>query len=140
MVTLSADESTVTVTQDFTNLQAAYGNVTFVNTPAQSSAPAATYPACPSQNSSFVASTTLPPTPNDADCQCLEANLDCQFNPQTSNTTGILGPLLDTACSLVGTAGGNCNAISGSGQTGQYGLVSPCDPCKLALSSSVYVH
>ena len=139
MVNISADGSTVTTSTDFANLQAAYGAVTFVNVPPQSSAPAATYPACPAQNSSFVASPTLPPTPNDAACRCLEANLDCVFNPQTSNTTSILGPLLDSACSLLGTSGGNCNSISANGQTGTYGLVASCDPCNLTLSACVYI-
>ncbi len=125
--------STVTTSTDYSNLQTAYGAVTFVNDPAQSSAPAASYPSCPAQNSSLLASTTLPPTPNDAACKCLQANLDCLFNPQTSNTTGIVGPLLDTACGLIGQVGSNCNALSANGSTGTYGLVASCDPCNVAL-------
>jgi len=131
MVTISGN--TVTTSTDYTNLQAAYGAVSFVNDPAQSGA-TASYPSCPAQNSSFLASTTLPPTPNDAACRCLQTNLDCLFNPQTANTTGIVGPLLDTACGLIGTAGGNCKALTASGQTGTYGLVASCDPCNIALS------
>jgi hypothetical protein len=139
MVNISADGSTVTTSTDFANLQAAYGALTFVTTPPQSSAPAASYPACPAQNSTILASSTLPPTPNDAACRCLEANLDCLFNPQTSNTTSILGPLLDSACSLLGTSGGNCNSISANGQTGTYGLVASCDPStKLSFTMSQY--
>lgn len=133
MVNISSDGTTVTASTDFTNLQAAYGAVTFVNTPAQSSAPAASYPSCPAQNSSLLASTTLPPTPNDAACKCLQSNLDCLFNPQVSNTTGIVGPLLDTACGLIGQVGSNCNALSANGSSGTYGLVASCDPCKVAL-------
>jgi len=63
----------------------------------------------------------------------LQANLDCLFNPQTSNTTGIVGPLLDTACGLIGQVGSNCNALSANGSTGTYGLVASCDPCNVAL-------
>jgi hypothetical protein len=132
MVNISADGSTVTTSTDFANLQTAYGAVTFVDVPAQASAPAASYPSCPTQNSSFLASTTLPPTPNDAACQCLQSNLDCLFNPQVSNTTGIVGPLLDNACGLIGQVGGNCNALSANGSTGTYGLVASCDPCNVA--------
>ncbi len=40
--------------------------------------------------------------------------------------------LLDTACSLLVSAGGSCDPISGNGQTGTYGLVSSCDPCESA--------
>lgn len=135
MITLSSDGSTVTTTTDFNNLVTAYGAVQFVNTPAQSSAPAASYPACPAENSTFLGSSTLPPTPVDAACQCMEASLSCQFNPQTSNTTGILGPLLNTACGLIG----DCTAIAGNGQNGTYGLASACDPStKLSFVMSLY--
>ena len=137
MVNISADGSTVTTSTDYANLQAAYGAVTFVTTPAQGSAPAASYPSCPAQNSTLLASTTLPPTPNDAACKCLQTNLDCLFNPQVSNTTGIVGPLLDTACGLIGQVGSNCNALSANGQTGTYGIVASCDPCNVAL---IYMH
>ena len=125
MITLSSDGSTVTTSTDFDNLKTAYGAVQFVKDPSQSSAPAASYPACPAQNSSILASSTLPPTPVDAACKCVESSLSCQFNPQTSNTTGIVGPLLSTACGLVG----NCQSISAFGDNGTYGLVSACDPC-----------
>ncbi|KAI9431431.1 carbohydrate-binding module family 43 protein/Glycoside hydrolase family 72 protein [Lactarius indigo] len=138
MVTLSSDGSTVTPNTDFDNLKTMYNQVSFINDPGQSSA-ASAYPACPQQNSSFLASTTLPPTPSDSACQCLESNLSCQFNPQTSNTSAIIGSLLDTACSLLGTVGGSCDPIAGNGQTGQYGTVSSCDPStKLSFAMSEY--
>jgi hypothetical protein len=128
MVNISTDGTTVTPNTDFTNLAAMYNQVSFINTPALSAAPSALYPSCPGQNSSFLASTTLPPTPSDSACQCLEASLSCQFNPQVANTTGIVGPLLDTACSLLGSAGGSCSPISANGTSGVYGEVSSCDP------------
>ena len=132
MITLSSDQSTVTPNTDFDNLKTMYTQVSFINNPAQSSAPSASYPSCPQENTTFLASTILPSTPSDSACQCLESNLSCQFNPQTSNTSGIIGSLLDTACSLLGTAGGSCDPISGNGQTGTYGIVSSCDPCEPA--------
>ncbi|KAH7916492.1 carbohydrate-binding module family 43 protein/Glycoside hydrolase family 72 protein [Hygrophoropsis aurantiaca] len=128
MVTISPDGSTVTVSSDFTNLKTQYGQASPPNTPAQSSAGSATYPACPQQNSTFIASTTLPPTPNLAACTCLENNLSCQFTPTNSNYSSYLGTLLNYGCSLIGQAGGSCNAIAGNGTTGQYGAVSACDP------------
>jgi len=137
IVNISADGSTVTTGTDYTNLKNQYGAVTFVNVPTQSNAPAATYPACPGQNASFVGSTKLPPTPSDAACSCLEAGLSCQFSPQTSNTTVIVGNLLNTACGLLGGTG--CNDLSGNGQTGTYGLISACDPAtKLSYAMSLY--
>jgi len=139
LVNISTDGSTVTPNTDFNNLQAMYSQVSLINSPAKSAAPAASYPSCPQQNSTFLASTTLPPTPSDSACQCLESSLSCQFNPQVSNTTAILGPLLDTACSLLGSAGGSCSTIAANGTTGQYGEVSSCDPStKLSFVMSEY--
>ncbi|KAF8145131.1 hypothetical protein K438DRAFT_1992178 [Mycena galopus ATCC 62051] len=58
MATLSADNTTVTTDQDFTNLATQYGAVSFVNTPAQA-APAATYGACLPESTSVEASGVL---------------------------------------------------------------------------------
>ncbi|KAI0063185.1 glycoside hydrolase family 72 protein [Artomyces pyxidatus] len=139
MVTFSPDGSTVQTSTDFTNLKAQYNAVSFINTPSQSSAPAAAYPSCPQQNTTFLASNTLPPTPSDAACACVESKLSCQFNPQTSNTTAIIGTLFGTACSLLGAKGDTCNDIAADGSAGQYGLVSACDPStKLSYVMSEY--
>ncbi|KAI8995412.1 Glucanosyltransferase-domain-containing protein [Trametes punicea] len=137
MVTI--DGNTVTPNDDFNRLKAQYNNVTFPTTPSQSSAGQTQYPSCPSQNSTWLASNTLPPTPNDAACNCLEGILSCQFTPKTSNTSSIVGPLLDLGCSLLGQNGGNCNDISANGTTGTYGRVAFCDPdVKLSFVMSEY--
>ncbi|KAH9982154.1 Glucanosyltransferase-domain-containing protein [Lactifluus volemus] len=111
MVTVNAD-GTVTPGADFTNLKTAYSQVQFVNVPTQANAPAAAFPACPQVDANFLATTKLPPTPSDS----------------ASDTTAILGPLIDGACALLGGKGGNCNGITGNGQTGTYGLAAQCDP------------
>lgn len=137
MVTISGN--TVTTSSDFTLLAAQYSNSTPPNSPSQSSASDSVYPSCPSQNSTFLASSTLPPTPNDAACNCLESGLACDFSPPAgTNTTAvnvINGQLLGTACGLLSTGGGNCNDITSNGTTGTYGRVSFCDASK-RLSSS----
>jgi len=127
MVTISADGSTVTITDDFVKLQNQYSSVKFINSPLESGDGQPT-PPCPANNSLFLASPTLPPTPNRNACSCIENNLSCQFAPATNNVTAIVGELLDTACSLLGKNGGTCNDISSNGATGVYGLVSSCDP------------
>ncbi|KAG6866021.1 hypothetical protein C0991_009429 [Blastosporella zonata] len=127
MVTISADGTTVTTSDDFNQLQIQYNQVSPPNSPAQGAATTA-YPSCPTANSTFVASTTLPPTPNEAACDCLESTLSCVFTPATSNYSAIVGELLDTACSFVGQQGGTCDDIAGNGQTGVYGPISGCDP------------
>lgn len=128
MVTISPDGSTVTTSSDFQLLQQEYSNVSLINSPLQSDAGTPNYPSCPAANPSFNASSTLPPTPNDAACSCLEKNLSCQFTPLTSNVTSIVGALLDAACSLLGSSGETCSDISGNGTTGVYGPISGCDP------------
>lgn len=127
MVTINPN-NTVTISSDFTRLQEQYANVTPPDAPSQSSAGSTAYPGCPSENSTFSASTTLPPTPNDAACSCLENALSCQFTPTTSNTSAIVGTLINTACSLLGAQGGNCDDIAGNGTTGVYGRASACNP------------
>lgn len=141
MVTISGN--TVTTSSDFTLLAAQYSNSTPPNSPSQSSASDSVYPSCPSQNSTFLASSTLPPTPNDAACNCLESGLACDFSPPAgTNTTAvnvINGQLLGTACGLLSTGGGNCNDITSNGTTGTYGRVSFCDASeKLSYVMSLY--
>ena len=128
MVTISADGSTVTTSNDFLLLQQEYSNVSFTNSPLESSDGTPTYPSCPAPNSSFNASSTLPPTPNDSACSCIEKSMSCQFTPSTNNVTSIVGVLLDDACSFLGSAGGSCSDISSDGAAGVYGLVASCDP------------
>ncbi|KAI0343991.1 hypothetical protein BDW22DRAFT_1328054 [Trametopsis cervina] len=126
MVTI--DGSTVTPNDDFNNLKSQFSALSPPNTPTSGTD---SFPACPTQNSTFLASTTLPPTPNDNSCNCVQSSVACQFNPPTSNSTqlsGIVGDLLNTACGLLGSNGGTCDGIAADGATGTYGAVSPCDP------------
>lgn len=139
MVNISADGSSVTTGNDFNALASQYGQVNAPNTPNQNSSGNTNYPSCPAQSATFLASSSLPPTPNDQSCQCLDTTLSCLFTPQTSNYTVIVGQLLDTGCSLLGQAGGNCNDIAGNGSSGEYGRVSYCDPpTKLSFIFSQY--
>lgn len=128
IVSISADGSSVTPNQNFNNLKTQYTQASLPNSPSKSAAGSTSYPACPQQNSSMLASTTLPPTPNLAACQCLENSLGCQFTPTTSNYSAIVGALLNYGCSALGQAGGTCNPIAANGATGVYGAVSACDP------------
>jgi len=129
LVNLSSDGTTVTPNDDFNRLQTQYANVTFQNSPTQSAAGQTSFPSCPQQNSSFFASTTLPPTPNDAVCSCVTSNsFSCLFTPETTNTSSIVGELLNEACGDLGQNGANCDVIGGNGTLGTYGQLSFCDP------------
>jgi len=125
---VTVDGNTVTTSEDFDRLKAQYGNLTLPTTPSQSSAGSTSYPSCPAQSDTFLASTKLPPTPNAATCACLHSTFACQFTPTTPNVSTIVGPLIDTTCQYLGQVNGNCNQIAGDGQTGTYGAVSFCDP------------
>ncbi|EIW86348.1 glycoside hydrolase family 72 protein [Coniophora puteana RWD-64-598 SS2] len=127
MVNISSDGSTVTTGQEFNSLKIEYGSVSPPNSPSQSSS-SASYGSCPSQSANFIGSTSLPSTPNAAACSCFENDLSCQFTPQTSNYSTILGDLLNYACSQLGQMGSSCNGIAANGTSGQYGAVSQCDP------------
>ncbi|KAJ1310264.1 hypothetical protein OPQ81_007006 [Rhizoctonia solani] len=140
MIELSSDNKTVTTSDDFTRLQNVLSNITFVNEPTQSSASQSSYPACPSADSSFLASSSLPPTPNTATCDCIQKNsFSCLYTPTTQAGISGVGQLLDTGCQLLGQAGGSCDAIAGNGQTGVYGPLSGCSPAtKLSYVFSQY--
>ncbi|KAI0768590.1 Glucanosyltransferase-domain-containing protein [Trametes elegans] len=136
---VTVDGSSVTVSDDFNRLKAQFGNLTLPTTPSQSDAGSSTFASCPPTNSSWEASTKLPPTPNSDACKCLENIVSCQFTPKTTNTTGIVGSLLDLGCSLLGQNGGNCDDIGANGTTGTYGRVAFCDPAtKLSFVMSEY--
>jgi len=139
MVTISDDQKTVTTGDDYGRLKTHYTQANGPNSPSQSDSAASTYPSCPSTNDTFVASTTLPPTPNENACNCLQNNLSCKFTPQTTNYSAVVGELLNVGCSLVGQKGGSCDDIGGNGQTGVYGRLSGCDPrVKLSYVFSEY--
>lgn len=126
MVTIDSNNN-VTTSTDFDNLQNQLSQVSPPNDPSEGSS-SSSFPSCPAQNSTFLASTTLPPTPVDSACNCLASSVSCQFTP-SGNPNAVVGSLLDEACGLLGQQGGNCDAISADGQTGTYGTVSSCDAC-----------
>jgi len=137
MVTISGQ--TVTTSEDFDRLKQQYALAAPPNTPAQASAPASVYGTCPAATTSFVASTNIPPTPNDAACNCLFKTLGCQFTPQTADYTAITGELIGTACGLLSGKGGSCADIGADGETGTYGRISGCDPAiKLSFAMTQF--
>lgn len=128
MVNISSDAKTVTTGADFSNLAAQYGNITLSESPSKDSAGSTSFPSCSAPTSNFLASNTLPPTPNSGMCNCIDATFSCLFTPQTNNYTAIVGELLDYGCSQLGQIGANCNALSNDGAAGTYGALSGCDP------------
>jgi len=140
LVNLSSDGTTVTPNDDFNRLKAEYANVTFQNSPSQASAGQTSFPSCPQQNSTFFASTKLPPTPSDEVCSCVTSkSFSCLFTPETADTSSIVGELLNEACGDLGQNGANCDVIGGNGTLGTYGSLSFCDPnTKLSWAFSAF--
>ncbi|ESK98183.1 glycoside hydrolase family 72 protein [Moniliophthora roreri MCA 2997] len=127
MVTVSSDGRSVSTSEDFTRLKDMYANASGPNSPSRGSV-TASYPACSPPTSAFVASTTLPPTPDENACNCLQNTLSCKFTPATANYSGVLGELVGTACGLLSQRSISCEDIGGNGTTGTYGRIAGCDP------------
>ena len=128
MVNISTDGKTVATGDDFARLVQQYNNVSFIESPDTGGAGSTSYPTCAAPTANFLASNTLPPTPNSNLCDCVERTFSCLFTPQTPNYTAILGELLNYGCSQLGQNGGTCDAIGADGGAGKYGSLSGCDP------------
>nr|KIR82947.1 1,3-beta-glucanosyltransferase [Cryptococcus tetragattii IND107] len=140
MVTISSN-NTVTVSADFTRLATQYNSSSPPNSPAKSSVTANTTD-CPAESSSLLASSTLPPTPDEKFCNCINENsLSCIVKQSSANSPEIVGALLDYTCSLLGStdSSASCDPIAGNGTSGTYGQLSFCSPAiKLSYVMSTY--
>ncbi|KAG8920776.1 1,3-beta-glucanosyltransferase gas1 [Tulasnella sp. 417] len=140
MVTISSDGTSVTTSDDFARLQTQYTAVSFINSPAQHAAGRNTQAKCPSNTDAFHASTTLPRTPVNDVCECLEKRaFGCVFSNTSSNTTSaIVAELMEFACSQTEWVGG-CEILTANGANGTYGAFSVCSPTtKLSYALSMY--
>ncbi|WVR09251.1 hypothetical protein IAU60_006316 [Kwoniella sp. DSM 27419] len=142
MVTISADGNSVNTSDDFTRLGAQYNATNPPNSPAKSSVTAGTS-TCPDESAALIASTNLPPTPNEAVCNCVnQKSLACKVTQASANSPTIVGDLLNYACSLLGSQTNDtasCEPIGGNGTSGVYGPLSYCSPAiKLSYAMSAY--
>ncbi|EJU00968.1 hypothetical protein DACRYDRAFT_22808 [Dacryopinax primogenitus] len=127
LVNISSDNTSVITGSDWSLLQSEFSNVTFIESPAESAAPATSPVACPGQNSSFLASTSLPPTPDAAKCACFrDSAFSCPYTGSPTNTD-IQGDLFNYVCNALGQQGANCSIIAANGTTGTYGILADCD-------------
>ena len=94
---LKVHPSRVETSQDFTRLASQLSNITTgPNIPSESSV-TVTDGACPTaENSTFQASETLPPTPDEAVCSCLyRTSFSCVVAEVTANKPDIVGALTE---------------------------------------------
>jgi hypothetical protein len=77
---------------------------------------------CPATGTAWHAASSLPPTPNQALCSCMENSLACVVNPNVN--TSSFGDLFGTVCGLKS----GCAGITANSTTGTYGAYSMCNP------------
>lgn len=75
---------------------------------------------CPTEMSSWKASTNLPPTPDDSICSCMENSLTCVVDSSVSSDD--YADLYSYVCGQV-----SCDGVTGNGTSGDYGAYSGCD-------------
>lgn len=121
------DGNTITPRPSFQALKTQLGGVNPPTSLANNTGGSSTID-CPAQSDAFLASTTLPPTPDDALCACGLANVfSCVANQRAQSSPDIIGSLLDYTCSALGELGQNCSGVEASGTTGTYGTWSSCN-------------
>ncbi|ERT00588.1 1,3-beta-glucanosyltransferase GAS1 [Sporothrix schenckii 1099-18] len=78
--------------------------------------------ACPAIGSNWAASDILPPTPNNATCECMYKSLTCV--PSASLNSSSYGALFGSICGADSSA---CAGITANTSTGVYGAYIMCD-------------
>lgn len=87
-------DGSVTTSDDFTRLAAYYNNITTPTGPAQSSATQGRID-CPAEDGQFMANNTLPPTPDESVCNCVDQNaFACRVLDSTANDPAKVGELI----------------------------------------------
>ncbi|PYH65220.1 uncharacterized protein BO88DRAFT_349287 [Aspergillus vadensis CBS 113365] len=118
---VSVDGSSVSTLKDFSNLSSQMQKVTAtgVNSNSWSASNTAT-PTCPSVGTAWEATNTLPPSPNEDLCSCMEASLSCVVKDSVKESK--YGDLFDYICAK----GDYCDGMSSNSTTGDYGAYSVC--------------
>ncbi|KHN96670.1 beta-1,3-glucanosyltransferase [Metarhizium album ARSEF 1941] len=107
--------------KDFAALQNKMSKVNPQGVKMDSYNPTATAKACPAVDSTWRASSTLPPTPNDEACECMFKASSCV--PASSLKPDDFGDIFGFVC---GTDTSICAGIDGNTTTGKYGPYSMC--------------
>ena len=128
LVTVSGDE--VSTLADFNNLKTELASID--PTSATSGSVKTTSLACPAEASTWRASAELPPTPDEAVCDCLDYTLACVVDSSVDEED--YSDLYSIVCGMT-----DCSAISANGTSGVYGAFSYCgDKAKLSYVLNQY--
>ena len=114
--------SSVSPLPAYTALSVQFNNVTPSSTSSGSYTPTNTHLPCPTFESTWLAATNLPPTPNEAFCECIQHTFGCvASSPVGANT-------LSQFNLICGDLGVDCSVIEANGTApGSYGAYSSCN-------------
>ena len=120
LVTIGSDKKATTLT-DFDNLSTAMASVKPSGPNSASYSPTNSPQACPTTDT-WKAATALPPTPNEAVCNCMVSNLTCVAKSSLSDDD--VTSQFDYICNP--KLGNFCSGVNANGSTGKYGAYSMC--------------
>ena len=120
LVTIGSDNKATTLS-DYDNLSTAMAKVSPSAINSASYSPSNSPQACPT-TSTWQAATNLPPSPNEAICQCMVQNLTCVAKSSLSGHS--IQDQFNYICDPA--QGNNCAGILANGSTGIYGTFSGC--------------
>ncbi|KAK6202370.1 pH-responsive protein 2 precursor [Scheffersomyces amazonensis] len=119
LVTIEADGSVSTLA-DFNNLKSQLASVS-PSIAEASDVSSVTPTTCPTIGPDWVASTNLPPTPDESVCACMVDSLSCVVASNVNQDD--YEDLFNYVCSQI-----DCSGISANATSGEYGVFSPCKP------------
>lgn len=108
----------VSTLEDFNYLKTELGKISPTSATKASVSPASL--ACPIEDEYWRAATELPPTPDQALCDCVNKEFNCVVSDNVDLEN--YGQLYGTICGLV-----DCSEIASNGTSGEYGGYSFCD-------------
>jgi len=95
MSTRGAADSSVTTSGDFDRLSAQYNSTATPTGPAKSNVTQGSV-TCPAENDQFRANNTLPPTPDESVCNCIDQNaFTCRVLQTTADEPNKVGALIE---------------------------------------------
>lgn len=108
---------------DFSSLSMQIAKVTPTGVNSASYSPTNSPQACPTRNSTWEATTNLPPTPNDSICSCMVSNLTCVAKSTLSSDS------IETQFNYIcdPSQGHYCLGVIANASTGVYGAYSMCN-------------
>lgn len=115
------DDGNVSTLDDFNNYSSEIKKISPTSANTASYTATATSLACPATNRYWKAATSLPPTPNEDLCSCMDSATACRISDDVDEDD--YQDLFDYVCGEI-----DCSGITGNGTTGAYGAYSFCSP------------